>query len=369
MFDARIGAPTRGDLDSCSTAISWAMIKPKRLRRGDRVAIVSLSWGGPAAYPARYAMGRQVLVERFGLQPVEMPHTLREPDWLQRHPEARAADLMQAFADDAIRAVISSIGGEDSIRLIRHVDLGVLRAKPKIFLGYSDSTVTHWLLRQAGVISFYGPAVMAGFAESGGPFGYSMQAVQRLLFDAKAPTELRPSGDGWTSARQDWGAAHQGPRPLQPAEPWRWLQGEGVAQGRLIGGCLEVVEFLRGTALWPSPQDWDGAILFLEISEEAPPPSTVARALRSYAAMGVLQRLAGLLFGRPGGGLRASQFAAYEEAIGQVLREEEGLTQLPVISRMDFGHSDPMCVLPIGGMLRIDCARQRLSLVEACVQD
>lgn len=344
------------------------MLTPKRLHRGDRVAIVSLSWGGPATYPARYAMGRQVLVERFGLQPVEMPHTLREADWLQRHPDARAADLMQAFADDSINAVISSIGGEESIRLIRHVDPSVLRANPKIFLGYSDSTVTHWMLRQAGVISFYGPAVMAGFAETGGPFGYSMQAVQRLLFDPAAPGELQSSGSGWTSARQEWGAPRQRPRRLQPAEPWRWLQGEGVVQGRLIGGCLEVVEFLRGTSLWPTPSEWDGAILFLETSEEAPPPSTVARALRSYAAMGVLQRLGGLLFGRPGGGLPASQFAAYEDAILQVLRDEEGLTRLPVISRMDFGHSDPMCVLPIGGLMQIDCTSQRLSLVEPCVQ-
>lgn len=141
-----------------------------------------------------------------------------------------------------------------------------------------------------------------------------------------------------------------------------------MVEGRLIGGCLEVVEFLRGTSLWPSPSEWDGAILFLETSEEAPPPSVVARALRSYAAMGVLHRIGGLLFGRPGGALPASQFAAYEDAILRVVRDEEGLSRLPVISRMDFGHSDPMCVLPIGGLLRIDCSRQQLSLVEAYVQ-
>jgi muramoyltetrapeptide carboxypeptidase LdcA involved in peptidoglycan recycling len=104
-------------------------------------------------------------------------------------------------------------------------------------------------------------------------------------------------------------------------------------------------------------------------SADAPPPSTVARALRSYAAMGMLQRLGGLLFGRPSGGLPASQFSAHEQVILQMLREEEGLTQLPVISRVDFGHSDPMCVSPIGGLMRIDCSSQQLTLMEACVQD
>lgn len=344
------------------------MIKPPRLRRGDRVAAVSLSWGGPAAHPARYAMGKQVLTERFGLEVIETPHALRDPDWLRRNPRARADDLMAAFADPSIRAVFSTIGGEDSIRLLRHLDLAVLRANPKVFMGYSDSTVTHWACRKAGLVSFYGPAVMAGFAEYGGPFGYTMDAVERALFHAAPPGPIVPSGGGWTSESQDWSDPAQArPRALQPPTPWRWLQGEGVAEGRLIGGCLEVVEFLRGTDAWPSPAEWDGAILFLETSEEAPSPDVLARALRSYAAMGVLRRLGGVLFGRPGGGIAAESFGRYEDALLKVIAEEEGLTSLPIVSRMDFGHTDPMCVLPHGALARIDCTRREVALIEAAV--
>lgn len=344
-------------------------IQPPRLHRGDTVATVSLSWGGPACFPKRYAMGKQVLAERFGLNVVEMPHALREPAWLRENPGARADDLMQAFADPSIRAVISTIGGEDSIRLLRHLDFDLLRAHPTIFLGYSDSTVSHWALHHAGIVSFYGPAVMAGFAESGGPFGYTMAAVERLLFHAEPAGVIAPSTGGWTAQREDWAAPapHQ-PRRLRPAMPWRWLQGEGVVEGRLIGGCLEVVEFLRGSAVWPSPAQWDGAILFLETSEEAPAPAVLARALRSLAAMDCLSRLSALLFGRPGGDVDPARFADYDAALLAVIRDEEGLAKLPIITGMDFGHTDPMCVLPIGALARIDCARQTVELIEAAVR-
>lgn len=343
-------------------------IHPPRLHRGDTVATVSLSWGGPACFPKRYAMGKQVLVERFGLNVVEMPHALHEAVWLRANPQARADDLMQAFADPSIRAVISTIGGEDSIRLLRHLDFDLLREHPTIFLGYSDSTVSHWALHHAGIVSFYGPAVMAGFAESGGPFGYTMAAVERLLFHAEPAGVIAPSTGGWTAQREDWAAPapHQ-PRRLRPAMPWRWLQGEGVVEGRLIGGCLEVVEFLRGSVVWPSPAQWDGAILFLETSEEAPAPAVLARALRSLAAIRCLSRLSALLFGRPGGDVDPARFADYDAALLTVIRDEEGLAKLPIITGMDFGHTDPMCVLPIGGLARIDCARQTVELIESAV--
>jgi muramoyltetrapeptide carboxypeptidase LdcA involved in peptidoglycan recycling len=77
-------------------------IKPPALRRGDRVAVVTPSWGGPAVQPERYALGRRVLEEAFGLDVVEMPHALDELETVARNPQARAADLNAAFADTSI---------------------------------------------------------------------------------------------------------------------------------------------------------------------------------------------------------------------------------------------------------------------------
>lgn len=346
------------------------MIKPRKLSPGDRVATVSLSWGGPGAFPDRYRIGVRQLVEAFGLEVVEMAHTLAEPSWLAAHPEARADDLMNAFADRSIRGIISTIGGDDSIRMLPHLDLDLIRANPKVFMGYSDTTVSHFACTCAGVVSFFGPSILAGFAEDGGIFPYLADSLRRTLFSSEPVGVISPNRDGWTCESVDWSAPTEPKRRrrLNPSTPWRYLQGEGVAEGRLIGGTLEVVEFLRGTSLWPRESVWRDAVLFLETSEEAPPATTLARALRVYGAMGILDQLSGLLLGRPGGGAE-SEFDAYDEAIRQVVAVEYGNDRLPVVTRMDFGHTDPMFVLPYGVRARIDCQAERFSIVESAVAD
>mgnify|MGYP001165959872 CR=1 FL=1 len=347
------------------------MLKPHKLNPGDRVAAISLSWGGAGAIPHRYEAGKRQLQEVFGVDVVETRHALCDPEWLRRHPEARADDLMEAFTDPTIKGIFSIIGGDDSIRLLRHYDLDIIRANLKVFLGYSDSTVTHLACLKAGLVSFYGPAIMAGFAENGGMFPYMIDAVRNTLFSAEPVGVIPPNRDGWTVERLDWNVPENQSRPRerQRATGWRWLQGEGVHEGALIGGCLEVLEWLRGTDVWPDAPTWQDAILFLETSEEAPTPEDVARALRVYAAMGILQRLSAILFGRPGGGLPVDQFSAYDDAILSVVVEEEGLTTLPIITNMDFGHTDPMFVLPLGVRARVDCAQQEFTIVEAAVRE
>lgn len=131
------------------------MLKPPKLQPGDKVATISLSWGGPGAFPHRYLAGKMQLQAEFGLDVVEMPHTLCDPDWVRRHPQARADDLMAAFSDPAIKGIISTIGGDDSIRILPYLNLDLIRANPKILLGYSDTTVTHppgLLQSRAGVL-------------------------------------------------------------------------------------------------------------------------------------------------------------------------------------------------------------------------
>lgn len=347
------------------------MRKPPRLQRGDRLAAVSLSWGGPGRFPHRYEIGKKQLQDEFGVQVVAMPHALREPEWIARNPQARADDLMAAFAEPSIAGVVSTIGGDDSIRLLPLVDLEVLRAHPKVFLGYSDATVTHWMCAKAGLVSFYGPSIMAGFGENGGLFPYMTDSVRRTLFRAEPVGIIAPNSAGWTVESLPWAAPENQSRQraLNPPEPWRYLQGRGIARGRLIGGCLEVVEFLRGTSLWPGDSVWQDAILFLETSEEAPPPAVLERALRTYAAMGILPRLSGILLGRPGGGAAPADFAAYDDVLLQVVREEEGLNDLPLVTRLDFGHTDPMMLLPLGVMAQIDCEKQGFSILESAVSE
>jgi muramoyltetrapeptide carboxypeptidase LdcA involved in peptidoglycan recycling len=346
------------------------MIKGRRLRAGDTVAAVSLSWGGPGEIPHRYHAGKRQLMEEFGVKVIETPNALRDPDWIRRNPEARADDLMGAFADPAIRGIISTIGGEESIRILPFIDPAVIRANPKVFLGYSDTTVTHFACFAAGLCTFYGPSVMAGFGENVGMHRYLVDSVRKTLFSAEPPGVIAPNPDGWTVEFLEWAdpANQERARTLLPPIPWRFISGRTPATGRLIGGCLEVIEWMRGTSVWPDARAFDGAILFIETSEEGPPPRFVARQLRTLAAMGILQRLSGLIVGRPGG-VPVEKIGEYDQAVLEVVHEEAGLRELAIVTQMDFGHTDPMFVLPYGVIARIDPGARTFEILEAGVID
>jgi muramoyltetrapeptide carboxypeptidase LdcA involved in peptidoglycan recycling len=347
------------------------MIKPKKLQPGDTVAAISLSWGGPGTFPHRYEAGKQQLQNEFGLNVVETPLTLKDAAWLHNHPEARAEDLMNAFADPSIKAIISTIGGDDSIRILPYLDLDLIRSNPKIFMGYSDTTITHLACFKAGLVSFFGPSVMAGFAENGGMFPFMVDSVRKSLFSTTPIGEVKPHTGGWTAEILDWANPENQSRrrSLLPSTGWKFTQGKGVRQGHLMGGCLEVLDFLRGTDFWPESTTWQNAILFLETSEEAPSPNVLKYILRTYASMRILHKLSGILFARPGGDTSPDQFEDYDNVFHQVVTEEEGLSELPIITHMDFGHTDPMFILPYGVKAEIDCETRKFTILENAVVD
>lgn len=106
-------------------------------------------------------------------------NALAPADYLSQHPDARTDDLMQTFAVSSIAGIVTTIGGDDSIRLLPHLDLDVLWHNPKVFIGFSDTTALHFACVTAGVRSYYGPSLMAGFAENGGMHKFSIDACVR----------------------------------------------------------------------------------------------------------------------------------------------------------------------------------------------
>src|SRR5580704_15089734 len=104
----------------------------------------------------------------------------------------------------------------------------------------------------------------AAFDENSGLLPYMADSVRQVLF-APAPSLLiSPNDEGWTIASGDWGdkKRNEKRRPLQPCTGWRWLQGTGQHRGHLIGGCLEAVDWLRGTPVWPEPAVWRNSTSF-----------------------------------------------------------------------------------------------------------
>ena len=341
------------------------LLKPRRLVPGDRIATVSPSWGGPGEFPHRYEAGKRQLEARFGVTIVEMKHTLAFPEWVAGNPQARAHDLMTAFSDPTIAGIFTTIGGEDCIRLLPHLDLGIIAANPKVFLGFSDTTALHLACYAAGLTSFYGPSIMAGFAENCGMHDYTATGVHKALFAGEPIGIVETNNSGWTAEKLGWAdpALQSRLRKLSPSEPPRVLQSTGQATGHLIGGCAEVLEMVKGTAWWPPLTTWDGAILFFETSENAPAAGFIRYWLRNYAATGILSRLAGMLIARADPGGDPNYQSTIEDAVISGLAEA-GRGDMPVLAGLDFGHTQPMLTLPYGVQARIDCADATLTILE-----
>lgn len=335
------------------------------MKKGDTIATVSLSWGGAGDEELRwrYDLGKQRLEDQFGLKVIEMEHTLKGSEYLHDHPEKRAADLMQAFSDPAVKGIFSCIGGNDSIRMLPFVDFAVVANNPKVFLGYSDSTITHLMCLKAGLSSFYGPSILAEFAENIGIFSYTVAHLQKMLFGTNPVGQIKASEE-WTGQYLAWTKENaKVSKKMEKNGPYRFLQGTGTVEGHLIGGCLDVLEMAKGTSLWIDDSLFDGAILFFETSEEKARPELFESWLRDYALRGILQRAKGVVFAKPYQGIFQRE---YEHAIHNVV-QEFSLLSLPVVCNLSFGHNEPMCTLPYGAMAELDCTNQTFSILESGV--
>src|SRR5690349_12557385 len=150
---------------------------PPKLSPGDRVAVVSPAYAAPADFPAVHEQGLRRLREIFDLEPVEYPTTRRHSS-----AEARAADLTAAYADPGIRAVFATIGGDDQITVLRHLDPRVFRADPKPFFGFSDNTnFLNWLWTH-GVAAYHGMSTMIQLGRGGGVERASVDSLRAALF-------------------------------------------------------------------------------------------------------------------------------------------------------------------------------------------
>lgn len=340
--------------------------KPKKLQPGDKIATVSPSWGGAGDSELRwrYDQGVKRVESIFGLEVLPMPNSLKGSEYLYEHPQARAEDLMTAFKDKSIKGIFANIGGEESIRLLPYIDFNIIRKNPKIFMGYSDVTITHLFCHKAGISSFYGPAILTDFAENVEMDSYTIDMLKRILFSDDVIGKIKPALK-WTSEHLEWHERNKNRRrKMLPNHGYEVLQGSGVVQGRLIGGCIEVLEFAKGTEIWPEQKHWKDSILFFETSEEKPEPSFIKYWLRNYAAQGILQMANGIVFGKP---QDEKYYESYKEVILQVMKEY-GLEYLPILYNLNFGHTEPKIVLPYGVMAKINCDKGTFSILESGVE-
>lgn len=236
---------------------------------------------------------------RFGLRLWTAPHALGADGWVSAPAEERLEDLHLAFSRKDVRAVIAGIGGNHSSQLPPRIDWEMIRQNPKVFVGFSDITVLLLAVHHlTGLVTFYGPMLATPLGEYPAILEYTADYFERALFRPEPVGCIEPS-QAWTEEFLDWNLQidrtraralrpNPGPRVLRP----------GRARGRLLGGCLESLQHLRGTPWWP---DFRGAILFWELSEEVPSPARVDAMLITLENAGALRSIEGMLVEQPYG--------------------------------------------------------------------
>ncbi len=335
------------------------IVKPPRLKAGDTIGIVSPSWGGAGTYPHRIERGVKHL-ESLGFTVKIAQHALNRRGFVSDTAENRVNDLHEMFADPSVRAIVTAIGGNHSCHLLPWLDFDLIRAHPTILMGFSDITVLNVAIwAKTGLVTFNGPALLTDFAEFPRMFEYTERSFLNTLGQPEPVGVIEPSR-WWTEEFLDWSQKKdlERARHLEPAEGPVWLR-KGFAEGPLIGGCIESLGHLRGTAFWP---DFGDAILFLETSEEKPIPETVDAMLMDYQNMGVLEQIRGLLFGRP---MRYSP--SEKQELYQVLLDRSSAYEFPIVAELDFGHTSPQFVLPIGCQARVDTTNESIEILEGGV--
>ncbi len=338
------------------------MRRLRAVRPGDRVAVLSPAWPAPAYFPAIHEQALRRIRDDLGLEPVELDTTRRDAT-----PAERAADLHRAFADPGIRAVFATIGGDDQITVLPHLDPEVMTADPKPFFGYSDNTnLLNWLAFH-GVEGVHGGSTQVHLGPGPAIDAEHLESLRAAL--AGGDVELRPM-----TATRDHGLAWDDPAsltdaaPREVAEPWTWSGPARVVSGPTWGGNLEILHWTLAVSRWVKPpQEYAGHVLMLETSEERPPPEEVFRMLRNLGERGLLGVCPALLWARPHVGERdprpapgdaVRMRADYREAVLRAVAAYH--PEMVVALDVDFGHTSPQWLLPYGGRVTVDAVAQRV---------
>ncbi len=344
-------------------------VKPPRLQSGDTIAVLSPSSGLPSIFPHVYEHGLMHLRDSFGFNILEMPTAKMDIDQVYRNPKQRAGDINQAFANPEVNAIIATIGGNDSIRILEFLDLEMIRQNPKIIMGYSDSTTFLTYLNQQGLVTFNGSSIMAGFSQLG-ELPDTLHNHIRTLLMGEFDSYSYQSFGVYTERYLDWSdPANVGKIGTLKDEElgWQWVQGERTVTGRLFGGCIDVLEFMKGTRYWPTLDFWNDKILFFEASEEISSVTNIMYFLRNYGIQGIFERISGILFGRARDFSDEQKFELID-MIHTVLTVEFNYPDLPVVANLDFGHTDPQWILPNGVLTEINCSAKTIRLLECPTQ-
>lgn len=339
-----------------------------------KIGIVSLSSGvlGEDFVAHEVKIGIERLKE-YGIEVEFLPNSKKGIEFIKNSPEARAKDLIKAFKDDSIDMILCAIGGDDTYRLLPYLFENnelKMAVKQKIFLGFSDTTMNHFMLNKVGIKTFYGQAFLPDVCElSNEMLPYSKRFFEELINTGKIK-EIYPS-DVWYNEREDFSEKAIGISMEEHHNGgFELLRGNSKFEGKILGGCLDsifnifdtpryedTVSLCQKYSLFPSLNEWENKILLLETSEERPKPELFRKMILKLQEYGIFDVISGLIIGKP-------QNEEYYEEYKQILLDEIKNQDLSIVYNINVGHSTPRCIIPFGVDAKVDVEKQIIEFKE-----
>lgn len=316
------------------------ILVPEALKEGDTIGIVSPASAIFESEP--YTIAKESF-EAMGLKVKFGKNTRNRYGHLAGTDEERAEELNEMFRDKSVKAIIALRGGSGSARILNKLDYDLIKANPKIFIGYSDITALHLaIFEKTGLVTFHGPVAVSTWNS------FSYGHLKDLLFNKKALTfsNIQNKGDELVNTKNRI-------RTITP----------GIAKGQLLGGNLSVLTGIMGSEYFP--EDWKGKILYIEdIGEKI---YAVDRMMTQIQLGGVLDQISGFVFGKctdcdPGGSGYGS--LTLEEVIDHYIKP----LGIPAFSGAMIGHIDDNITIPNGIEAEMDAEKGTIKLLNPAVK-
>jgi muramoyltetrapeptide carboxypeptidase len=342
-----VAAPVTRVSGSMPNRATRPLIKPKMLRQGDLVGLIA-----PSGVMDDALLQRSVKnLEALGLK-VKPGKNIRATNGKYAGTIAeRLDDFHSMFRDRDVKAVWAATGGSGGNLLLPHINYGLLRANPKIFVGYSDITAFHLALnRIAGLVTFHGPVAASTLTD------YNVSQLMAVLMSPRRQTEINMS---IVNAKMSTDDPEYALRTIKP----------GIAEGRLIGGNLSLINALIGT---PYAAEIRNSLLFLEDINEAPyrMDRMLTQLQQSVGGLGRhdgLRQAAGVIVGVCRKIKQADGDSSPTQSLAEFLDHQLGSLPIPSVYGYSFGHIANQFTLPIGVHARLDTGQQTLTLLEPAV--
>lgn len=324
-------------LANTKMAKATKLIKPKRLRAGDTIAVIAPSSGASAEAFERALVN----IATLGLKAKIGKFARGSNDFFSGTDKERLHDLHWAFSDKAINGIWCVRGGSGAPRLLPEIDYSLIKKNPKVFIGYSDITALHMAIsQQTGLVTFHGPVASSELSE------YTKTNLVSMVMGGSEDHKIMPSEFNIAQT-----SALFKPNVITP----------GKARGRLIGGNLSLLAALAGTPY--ALKDLKGAIMFAEDINE--PPYKVDRLFTQLRQSCDMRSLAGVALGVFSSSQNATD--ADTALTIKVLRDRLGDLGIPVVSGLSFGHIRDNCTLPMGVEAVLDTSTASITITGSAV--